>query len=349
MESYQKAAAITALGLAALSGCGGNVETTDFNEPGTDAGADSADGGSLPDATGDGDADVNENLKLTRAEFAKSLVGEVLKIEHAPEGCSSSFKDVPHDSDLCTAVELLNKRGAMTGYKDANGQLTGFWGPDDPMTRAQTWKAVTKAIGLADHPADCQKNYPDFSAEGWYGNFLGSLCDHGLVTAGPDGLVHPNDDETTQGWDASKILLDTYLSEPGIRSDIVEATDAVILGHNTFGNLDCTPIFPDVPGNTYLCVAIKNLVDAMAIDGYQDGNFRLNDTFNLAELSKMYVNAGNLGGNAENCFEGSPDTWYYLYAQVLCQNGIIAPDADMASNPSVRFTYEAAWKVAEAK
>jgi hypothetical protein len=349
MESYQKAAAVAAFAIASATGCDGEVETTEFQAPGTDAGMDTPDAANEPDASNEADADVNENLALTRAQFAQSMVGEILGITSTQADCVSSYKDVPSNSALCKAVELLDKRGAMTGYKDANGQLTGFWGPNDNITRAQVAKSVTRAIGFAVYPADCLNNYPDVSQDDWFSNYMGSLCDHGLNIAKQDGFVHPNDNETTQEWDVLRKQLGTFLSGNGTRADIVEATDSMLFGNSSYGNLNCTSGFSDIPENTYLCVVINNLKNIGLIDGYPDGKFRPNDGFNFAEMSNIFVTACGLQDNGQQCTQSSQETWYYSYANILCQKGVISPDADMAKNPSVGFTYETAWKVAGAK
>lgn len=56
-----------------------------------------------------------------------------------------TFYDVPNDAWFYTYVREAASRGIVSGYKDNNGYLSGYYGPGDPVTVAQMLKIAMEA------------------------------------------------------------------------------------------------------------------------------------------------------------------------------------------------------------
>lgn len=90
----------------------------------------------------DGSIDVHRDA--TRAEVIVSLL-EAFKVTLGdPTG--TSFTDVTASTLFNAFIEQAKKDGIVSGYTDKDGNPTGFFGPDDPVTRAEFSKMVTLAM-----------------------------------------------------------------------------------------------------------------------------------------------------------------------------------------------------------
>lgn len=124
---------------------------------------------------------------VTRAVMAQYLVKAVpLTLENP---ASPSFTDVAKDAWYYQPVETLSKNGVASGYKDANGNLTGKFGPADMVTRAQAAKMLVKAFNLK---ASSGPAFTDVNAGDWFYADVQTAA-HWSLFAGNNGAFRPND------------------------------------------------------------------------------------------------------------------------------------------------------------
>ena len=112
---------------------------------------------------------------------------------------AASFYDVPSGEWYATWVGQAADKGLMSGYKDARGNLTGWFGPDDPITRAQV---ATVLWRMAGGKAASGASFPDVSPSDWHYQAVSWCVRAGIVTgytAGADkGRFRPDRAVTRQ-------------------------------------------------------------------------------------------------------------------------------------------------------
>ena len=112
---------------------------------------------------------------------------------------AAGFYDVPSGEWYATWVGQAADKGLMSGYKDARGNLTGWFGPDDPITRAQV---ATVLWRMAGGPAASGASFPDVSPSDWRYQAVSWCVKAGIVTgytAGADkGCFRPDRAVTRQ-------------------------------------------------------------------------------------------------------------------------------------------------------
>ena len=112
---------------------------------------------------------------------------------------AASFYDVPSGEWYATWVGQAADKGLMSGYKDASGNLTGWFGPDDPITRAQV---ATVLWRMAGGQAASGASFPDVSPSDWHYQAVSWCVKAGIVTgytAGADkGCFRPDRAVTRQ-------------------------------------------------------------------------------------------------------------------------------------------------------
>ena len=112
---------------------------------------------------------------------------------------AAGFYDVPSGEWYATWVGQAADKGLMSGYKDARGNLTGWFGPDDPITRAQVATVLWRMAGA---PAASGASFPDVSPSDWHYAAVSWCVKAGIVTgytAGADkGCFRPDRAVTRQ-------------------------------------------------------------------------------------------------------------------------------------------------------
>lgn len=93
-----------------------------------------------------GDGTVQPGRAATRGEVVMTLM-EAFAKETGPR-TGTGFTDVTLSSQFGSAVEQAQRDGIVAGYTDESGMPTGFFGPDDAVTRAEFAKIVTLGIQL---------------------------------------------------------------------------------------------------------------------------------------------------------------------------------------------------------
>lgn len=123
-----------------------------------------------------------------RAEAAKLLVeaaGLTIDTSAGP-----SFTDVAPGAWYYQYVETAAKNGVVGGYKDAAGNLTGKFGPGDPVTREQFAKMAVNAMTLTSTTTG-GPHFPDVGTDRWSYAFVETLYNWSVVDGYPDGSFKP--------------------------------------------------------------------------------------------------------------------------------------------------------------
>ena len=101
---------------------------------------------------------------------------------------AASFKDVPSGQWYTSWVDQASDQGLMSGFTDpATGRPTGYFGPDEPLTRAQV---ATVLWRMAGGPSSGHASFPDVERDSWYDAPVAWCVKAGVVTgytSGPDG------------------------------------------------------------------------------------------------------------------------------------------------------------------
>ena len=113
---------------------------------------------------------------------------------------AASFKDVPSGQWYTSWVDKASDQGLMSGFTDpATGRPTGYFGPDEPLTRAQV---ATVLWRMAGGPSSGHASFPDVERGSWYDAPVAWCVKAGVVTgytSGPDrGYFRPDRPVTRQ-------------------------------------------------------------------------------------------------------------------------------------------------------
>ena len=113
---------------------------------------------------------------------------------------AASFRDVPSGQWYTSWVDQASDQGLMSGFTDpATGRPTGYFGPDEPLTRAQV---ATVLWRMAGGPSSGHASFPDVERGSWYDAPVAWCVKAGVVTgytSGPDrGCFRPNRPVTRQ-------------------------------------------------------------------------------------------------------------------------------------------------------
>lgn len=128
---------------------------------------------------------------LNRAELVKiAVLAAGLEIDTSD---GPSFPDdVAEDAWFYDYVETAAKNGVVEGYRDADGALTGLFGPGDTVNRAQATKIMVGAFGLAEN-VECAPNFEDVASADWYYTFVETAYHNCIVDGYGDGSFGPGD------------------------------------------------------------------------------------------------------------------------------------------------------------
>ena len=113
---------------------------------------------------------------------------------------AASFRDVPSGQWYTSWVDKASDQGLMSGFTDpATGRPTGYFGPDEPLTRAQVATALWR---MAGGPSSGHASFPDVERGSWYDAPVAWCVKAGVVTgytSGPDrGYFRPDRPVTRQ-------------------------------------------------------------------------------------------------------------------------------------------------------
>lgn len=126
---------------------------------------------------------------LTRGQMAKIVV--------------LAFGLNSNGTSLTDYVNAVEENGIAEGYRDSGGVLTGDFGENDPLTRAQAVKMLVLATNM--NPTGTG-SFPDVPSTQWYYDYVRAAYSNGLVDGYDDGRFGP-DDWVTRGQIAKMTVL----------------------------------------------------------------------------------------------------------------------------------------------
>ncbi len=183
------------------------------------------------------------------------------------DGVTVTFEDVPLGTWFASAVADVARMKILSGYKDREGNPTGVFGPDRPVTVAELAKVAHKIAGIdeteiTNAPANAR------ARNTWYSGFVASAeSRHWLLFR--DASVDP--------------------LRPATRAEVV----ATILQALDVQRLwPQGELFDDVPAD----LPYADCIETAAADGLVtiDARFRPQDPINRAELAKLVIAALSL-------------------------------------------------------
>ncbi len=130
---------------------------------------------------------------VTRGQAAKMLV-KAFELEKGTE--NTSFKDVAATNEYHDAIQTLASQGIIKGYSD------GTFKPNQPITRGQFSKILTKILGISGKGT---VPFTDISAENEYYNSIVALYENGL-TKGTTATTYSPYANVTRGQFASFVV-----------------------------------------------------------------------------------------------------------------------------------------------
>ena len=184
------------------------------------------------------------------------------------EGQFVSFTDVGSTAWFATYVRQAAEGGIVSGYKSADGKLTGTFGPADKVTIAQSLKTAVLGAGY-----DPTLFAPAVGPDHWAVQYVGVALDK----------------------DFQRVFTEpSQFDRPATRAEVAQLiTDAFDVDVETpIGNR-----YDDVGFSTQHGFAIEALSRDGVVSGDTDvsgnavGRFRPGDTINRAETVKIIINA----------------------------------------------------------
>lgn len=125
---------------------------------------------------------------VNRAEMAK-LVVEAFDIDLVSPD-EATFNDVAAGTWYYEYVETAAAHGIVSGYKDDEGTLTGYYGPADAVTREQAAKMIVLGAPL-ELNTNCGPSFPDVGVNRWSYEYVETLYVNSVVDGYPDGTFGP--------------------------------------------------------------------------------------------------------------------------------------------------------------
>lgn len=205
-----------------------------------------------------------ENLQNTQQQQNKNLTFEF--VNTVIDGQTIIFRDTPIDQWYAAYVHTALKTEVMSGYKAANGTLTGEFGPGNNVTLAELLKIAHKLADIDEFA---------FSGRALNERARGTWFERYLVSAESQYWLVYQDSRIDLGRNATRaevvVTLLQALRVPRLWAD---------------GEL-----FTDVQRDTEYASSIETAALDGLVDGYDDGSFKPNNPINRAEISKIISNA----------------------------------------------------------
>ena len=186
------------------------------------------------------------------------------------------LRDVSSTAWYATYVRTVAERGILTGYRNADGNPLGMFGPSDPVTLAQLAKIVHAAANVNEKEAASAPANP--STPPWATRFIASAEQR-------DWLVFS--DSTVN------------LNRPATRGEVLVT---ILQAFNVPLRWPTGTLFKDVARRTQYASAIETAASNDIVDGITDangnatGNFGPGDPVNRAEMSKILMKVSEVFG-----------------------------------------------------
>ncbi len=134
------------------------------------------------------EGNFNPNMDATREDAVRLLVTVAgLPLDPTP----MSFQDSGVSSADAPYIQTAQKYGIVQGYTDAQGNLTGYFGPYDPLTREAYAKMVVNTLRL-NLVYSASAHFFDVPSSRWSYNYVETLYSNGIVNGIGYGLFAPS-------------------------------------------------------------------------------------------------------------------------------------------------------------
>jgi len=189
---------------------------------------------------------------------------------------------------------------------------------------------ITKAISvlllplllplLAQASDETTLPFSDLEQGTKYYDAISYLYNQGIISGYADGTFKPN--QEVNRAETLKILLLSSNIEP----------------ETTTGS-----IFSDVEGTEWYFPYLSEGVEKKIVAGYDDGTFKPENSVNLVETLKMFVNTNELiptfpKDDDEFFPDAEKNAWYTGYLNYSCENALIYQDSQGMINPGKNIT-----------
>lgn len=180
---------------------------------------------------------------------------------------ASVFTDVPRDAWFAPYIWRVNQRSLMAGYKNADGSLTGIFGPDRPVSVAEL---IVIAQRAGSHTVDSSLTPRSRVAMGqWF------AASYAAAEAGGWFITFDDDADPTRAATRSEVVM-----------TLLQALDVPLYWPR--GDM-----YDDVRASTPNAMAIETMARLGAIGAERENgrlpSFRPGDNVNRAEMSKMLI------------------------------------------------------------
>jgi hypothetical protein len=129
---------------------------------------------------------------LNRAELVKVVVTAVDGLADYQAPATPTFLDVPADAWFYDYVEAAVQLGIVSGYTDASGNLTGYFGPGDIVNRAAAAKILVNTFQIPTTLSPASP-FSDVTPSDWYHDWVLTAYNQSMVDGYADGTFGPSD------------------------------------------------------------------------------------------------------------------------------------------------------------
>ena len=140
--------------------------------------------------------DTTENFRpddpINRAELVKMVMLATNGMADYENPGVPTFADVPEDAWYFDYVEQAVQKGIVTGYSDADGNLTGMFGPGDAVSRAEATKILVKAFNLPETLTPVP-SFTDVEQNDWFYKYVLTAYNQSVIDGYGNGYFGPAD------------------------------------------------------------------------------------------------------------------------------------------------------------
>lgn len=144
--------------------------------------------------------------RVNRAELVKMVITAINGLKDYTPPPRATFDDVVKGMWFYDYVEQAATLDIVSGYSDADGNLTGYFGPGDLVTRASAAKILVQAFKLKSNSVT-----PDVPENDWFASYVKIASQNGVLAGYSNGRFGP-DDPVTRSEMAKMITLSAEAS-----------------------------------------------------------------------------------------------------------------------------------------
>jgi len=167
---------------------------------------------------------------LNRAELIKMVMTATDGLEGYLPPANPTFDDVLPGAWYTNYIEAAATKGIVYGYTDAEGNLTGKFGPNDTVTRAEAAKILVNAFAISTE-LELNSVFPDVKPDDWFHDYVVTAYNESILDGYNNGIFGPGDP----------------ITRAQIAKLIVNAQNPVERSDNDLLNDDVSPGFLDDP------------------------------------------------------------------------------------------------------